>query len=105
MAVTLETTISRFRGLSTDDKPVAGVLEAGAEETLIRVGSIFTERDTGDKYTWTGSVWERQAQTIEELFANLMQVNLDILGALRVIQSATVTLANNAWETDYPTGR
>jgi len=104
MAVQLETTISRYRGLSTDTKPAIGLTELGEEPIVLRAGSVFRERDTGDRYEWTGSTWERQEQTIETLFENLTDLNREMLSALRVIQAAVATLANNAWETEYPTG-
>ena len=105
MAVTLEGTIQRFRADSADEKPISGVLEAGQDPVTIRVGSVLTERDTGDRYVFDGNSWQRQEQTIETLFAALMEINQDMLAALKVIQAATATMANNAWETDYPTGR
>lgn len=48
MAVSLETSIKRFNGLSTDDKPTTDVPE----------GSIFHIVDTGELYIFTGGMWE-----------------------------------------------
>lgn len=86
MAVTLEsgTGIKRFRGLSTDAKPQPGTLVDGETLGDIKVGSIFTELDTGERYVWGGTwPWVRQEQSIEVLFANLMDVNERILAYLR----------------------
>ena len=93
------TGIKRYRGLSTDAKP--GVDDLGIDSAF---GSIFTEVDTGNRYVWGGHVWVRQEQTIETLFAELMQLNQDILAELKVIRQATATMANGQWGTDYPTG-
>lgn len=38
---------NRYLGLSTDTKPT----------TNVEVGSFFTESDTGELFTWTGSAW------------------------------------------------
>ena len=74
MAVTLETgTIDRWRGLSTDTKPQA-----------TKVGSIFTEIDTGHRYVWGGSwPWVRQQQTIDVAFMEMNGLLTEILEELR----------------------
>ena len=100
MAVTLEAgAIKRFRGLSTDEKP--GVGEA------FGVGSTFTELDTGDRYIWRGEgePWVRQTQTIETMFAELMDINSEILAEVRTLRAAVATIANGQWDTEYPTDR
>ncbi len=59
MAVTLETTIKKYRGLSTDPKP--GTM--GLDEA-IPAGSVFIESDTNQQYVWTGRwPWVLQAQS------------------------------------------
>ncbi len=74
MAVTLVATIKRFRGFSTDTKP-SGPLPVGSE---------FKERDTGHRYEWSGSwPWVRQEQTIDTMFADLMDINREMLAVLR----------------------
>ena len=50
----------------------------------IKIGSQFTELDTGQRYVWGGAwPWVRQEQTIEVLFAELMDVNQQILAYLK----------------------
>lgn len=94
MAVVLETTIKRFRGLSTDTKPVP------TTNNTIPIGSGFTETDTGARYVWRGSTpWVRQEQTIETLLGELIEVNYQML--------ATVTATHRGheehlWEEDVP---
>ena len=74
MAVTIEGSIQRFRGLSTDTKP----------EEDVKTGSVFTEVDTGARYVWTGSrPWIRQEQTIEALLNALLEVEEEILAVLK----------------------
>lgn len=85
MAVQLETSIKRFRGLSTDLKP--GHDRDGRAKTepiqTMPVGSVFTETDTGRRFIWRGSwPWERQEQTIEGLLERLIDVNEQILKQL-----------------------
>lgn len=102
MAIQLETAIKRFRGLSTDEKPGRSA-PVGEAVQLPPVGSVFTELDTGERYIWGGSwPWVRQEQTIEVLFRELTDVMLDMLAEIRIVRQATATLANNAWETNFP---
>jgi hypothetical protein len=86
MAVQLETTTKRFRGLSTDVKPGRDRdLEAAASDPIQTppVGSVFTETDTGERYIWRGSwPWVRQEQTIEAFLSELIEVNAQILAKL-----------------------
>ena len=87
MAVQLETSIKRFRGLSTDTKPGHDCDEIGNALQTPPVGSVFVETDTGARFVWTGSwPWTRQEQTIEATLATLIEVNrqmLDMLGAIK----------------------
>ncbi len=49
MAVKVQELVTRrYTGLSTDEKPITNDSAPG---------SIFTETDTGDEYTYTGMVW------------------------------------------------
>lgn len=60
MAVTLEGSIKRFIGLSTDEKPRPGsFLADGTEltESDIPAGSSFLASDTGAVYRWNGIDW------------------------------------------------
>ncbi|NQT41294.1 MAG: hypothetical protein HQ581_27650 [Planctomycetes bacterium] len=83
MAYTSEGAITRFRGLSTDTKPGHDRAAVGEPLQLPRVGSTFTETDTGARYIWTGSwPWVRQDQTIEPLLAQLIDLNQQILAQL-----------------------
>ncbi len=80
MAVVLEATIKRFRAFSWDAKP----LLPDEGEPPIPVGSTLTEKDTGDRYVWTPTgQWELQAQTIETMFSELMDINRAMLVVLR----------------------
>lgn len=85
MAIQLETSIKRFRGLSTDLKP--GHDRGGRAITepvqTIPSGSVFTETDTGKRFIWRGSwPWVRQEQTIEGLLEQLIEVNVQMLKRL-----------------------
>ena len=112
MTVTREDrSITRFRGLSTDEKP-GRIIEEAAEDGIslrepqINEGSVFTEVDTGHRYIWRGQwPWERQEQTIDAQFAELSGLMAEAVSVLKVIQAATATQANGAWEADLPTGR
>ena len=87
MAVQLETTTQRFRGLSTDVKPALYSKEVGEKLSPPPIGSVFTETDTGRRFVWTGSwPWVRQEQTIETLLSDLIDVNLQILETLSATQ-------------------
>lgn len=86
MAVRRETTIHRFRGLSTDEKP-GRRQEDGSPVQIPPMGSVFVEVDTGARYVWTGSwPWVRQEQTIEMFLAELIDTNAQILETLAAIQ-------------------
>lgn len=52
MAVQLLGARNVYTGLSTDTKPT---------DSTIPVGSTFTEVDTGQQATWSGTTWFRQA--------------------------------------------
>jgi len=100
VAVQLETTIQRFRGLSTDIKP--GEAREPGDEAIQRppVGSVFTEIDTGRRFVWTHSgAWERQEQTIEPLLAELIETNRRILDTLAATQRG---LEEYSWGNDAP---
>ncbi len=100
MAVRLEATNKRFRGLSTDEKPGRFPLEPGDPVGEIPVGSIFTEEDTGSRYTWIGSwPWVRQEQTIEPLLAEVIEGNKRILALLAATHRGH---EEHLWERDVP---
>ena len=83
MAVTLETSIQRFRGLSTDEKP-GRTKDAEGPINKIPSGSVFVETDTGARYIWRGSwPWVRQEQTIEPLLEQWIDVNTQVLETLK----------------------
>ena len=108
MGVTLESGsgIKRFRGLSSDEKPGRVPFEIDDPIGELPPGSVFTEIDTGERYIWGGTwPWVRQEQTIEAQFAELSGLMAEAVSALRIIQAATATVANAAWEADIPTGR
>ena len=83
MAVQLESSIKRYRGLSTDQKPGHDIDVIGDKLQTPPVGSTFTETDTGKRFIWTGSwPWTRQEQTIETILMELIEVNSQILSRL-----------------------
>lgn len=93
MAIQLETTFQRFRGLSTDTKP--GHSEKGPPK-----GSIFIETDTGHRYVWTGSwPWARQEQTVEGFLAELIDQNAQIVALLAAMIRGH---EEYLWENDTP---
>lgn len=77
MAVTLETTIKRWIGLSSDTKPIPGQTlfdPAHNISTLlgtadVPAGSSFMESDTGFIYRWSGELWTRApSEQSDELY-------------------------------------
>lgn len=99
MAVQLEATIKRFRGLSTDIKP-GSVSEDGGPVQRPPVGSEFIERDTGRRFRWSLSgAWERQEQTIEPLLTELIDTNRQILEMLAATQRGHI---EHLWEDRPP---
>jgi hypothetical protein len=85
MAVRLETTIKRFIGLSTDDKPI---------ETDMPAGSSFLESDTGDIYRWDGESWKCGSATNAELAesdANTVTLSYMLIELVRIREILEVT--------------
>ena len=78
MAVKLETSIKRFRGLSTDQKP--GVFQDAIGETTQTPpeGSTFTEIDTGRRYIFFNGAWQLQPQTLETLLVESIDLQRQI---------------------------
>ncbi len=77
MAVYLEsgTSISRWRGLSSDPKPQFADVD---DSTPIREMSVFRELDTGRQFIWTDDQgWVRQNQSVETLLMDVVE-RLDI---------------------------
>tara|TARA_Y100000310_G_C20450080_1_gene700275 strand:+ start:121 stop:465 length:345 start_codon:yes stop_codon:yes gene_type:complete len=104
--------IKRFRGLSTDPKPKVGtiledshLLEEGPAEVTIKVGSVFTEVDTGARYIWNGLAWVRQEQTLEAILEDISSQMGEMIELLKHIQAATAAQANGAFGAAIPTGR
>ena len=83
MAVTLENSIKRYRGLSTDQKP--GVFpDARGEDTQKPFeGSTFTEIDTGRRFIYHGAEWTLQPQTLETLLIESISLQREILAVLK----------------------
>jgi len=83
MAVKLEGTISRYIGLSTDDKPGKGKVGEGLEiiEQEIRAGSSFLETDTGRIWRYDGQDWQfhipedAQLHLLELIYGQLHTIN------------------------------
>jgi hypothetical protein len=57
MAVCMETTIQRWNGLSSDDKPSVGVRE----------GSTFHAIDTGEEFIFHNNMWEQDLRRINAI--------------------------------------
>ena len=99
--------IQRWRGLSSEEKPgraIDTLDEDNAYPLPIPVGSVLTEIDTGQKFYWDGGwPWKIQAQTIDEMFFELMQVNLQMLQEMRAIKRATAIQANGAFSANLNT--
>jgi len=57
MAVCMETTIQRWNGLSSDDKPSVGVRE----------GSTFHAIDTGEESIFHNNMWEQDLRRINAI--------------------------------------
>jgi hypothetical protein len=83
MAVTLENTIERFRGLSTDTKPGLFPETVGGTAQRPREGSVFHEIDTGRRFIYHAGGWVKQPQTIEALLVETIDLQVQILAALR----------------------
>ena len=68
MAVTLEGSIKRYIGASTDTKPSVGRQFDGTTiaATELPAGSSFLERDTGIIYRWNGESWAIPPPDINE---------------------------------------
>lgn len=75
--VQLQATIKRFRGRSSDDKPV----------TDVPVGSTFRETDTDTLWVWTGYEWVlaeiETERTVNETRIQQQQI-LEELKAIRL---------------------
>ena len=68
--VKLESTIKRYLGLSTDDKPI---YEDAQKERRIPAGSSFLETDTGRIYRFDGSEWKYAVEKgTEELLSAIL---------------------------------
>lgn len=100
MAVRLEKTILRWRGLSTDTKPESyretrtSPLESPPE------GSTFTETDTGKRWVWHNGGWEHQEQTVETALAAQTEVLTQMLAVLRATHRGH---EEYGWEHEVPT--
>ena len=79
MAVKLESSIKRFIGLSTDDKPRPGVMVDGVIMDAMPAGSSFLESDTGRIYRWDGASWTHPLNEGDDVF-------VEILNELRMIR-------------------
>lgn len=84
MAV-LETTVKRYRGLSTDARP--GLAPDAAGEVLQKPpqGSTFTALDTGQRWIFYGSEWVVQRQTLDTLLVEI----IDRLASIEAVLRAT----------------
>lgn len=87
MAVTLETTGKRYRGLSTDGKPGVNVDAVGDVIQRPTEGSVFTEIDTGVRYIYHVGEWIKQPQTLETLLSHSIEIQSAILAQLKATHS------------------
>jgi len=78
MAVQLESTIKRYIGLSSDDKPALD----------IPAGSSFMESDTGKIYRFTGESW-RFAEPTDETAQLLTVIYLELQEIRALVAFAT----------------
>lgn len=83
MAVTLETSLKRFRGLSSDTKPGIEREAVGQPLQFPPEGSTFTELDTGRRYVYHGRTWILQPQTLEAMLEIMITLQLQVLEVLR----------------------
>ncbi len=85
MAVTLESSIKRYRALSTDEKP--GLFQAALGETTQKPleGSTLTEIDPGRRFIWFNGGWQLQPQTLETLLRESIDLQQQILARLDAI--------------------
>ena len=99
--------IQRWRGFSTEEKPgrAIDILDGDNEYPQpIPTGSVLTEIDTGNKFYWDGGwPWKLQAQTIDEMFFDLVQLNLQMLQVMKDIKRATAIQANGAFSANLNT--
>lgn len=102
MAVTLETNIQRWRGLSTDTKPESFRETRDGPLRIPREGSSFTETDTGKRFVWHDGGWERQEQTVETALMEIKDVLNNILG---VIQATHTGHEEHTWGEEVPIGQ
>ena len=80
MAVKLETSIRRYIGLSTDEKPVIGYQVDGSTLAAVDLpaGSSFLESDTGLIYRWDGRAWAIPAIAGDEATRLLSLIAADL---------------------------
>lgn len=93
-----ETTIHRYRGLSTETKPGIRKNEDGVHQTP-KVGSVLTETDTGHRYVWMGDEWVLQEQTIEPL---LLDINDSLQGIASQLAAIIRGHEEYLWEDETP---
>ena len=82
----LESSIKRYIGLSTEQKPRPGItLDDGSEISAkdLPAGSSFFEEDTGLVSRWTGSIW---TAAFPEPRSEELQVQLAILAEIRAVR-------------------
>ena len=73
MAVRLETTIRRYIGASTDEKPI---YEDAVSRDPVPNGSSFLEHDTGELYRLNWPVWNKiNPDDTSEVITQLREVN------------------------------
>ena len=73
MAVKLETTIRRYIGASTDEKPIYA--DADSRDPVPN-GSSFLENDTGELYRLNWPVWNKiNPDDTSEVITQLREVN------------------------------
>lgn len=83
MAVTLEHSIKRYRGLSTDQKPGVFPDIAGDPLQVQPEGSTFTEIDTGRRFIFHSGAWTVQPQTLEALLLESIELQREILATVK----------------------
>lgn len=61
MTVYLETTIQRWNGLSTDDKPIS------TSTFTVKEGSTFHAIDTGEEFVFHNDMWTQDLRRINAI--------------------------------------
>lgn len=82
---------SRWIGLSTDVKPIAGQTSLTGDVILaadVTVGSTFLETDTNAMSTWNGAAWIRQSIADDSLLQETRAIGVELFRIRRLLEEA-----------------